>query len=265
MMRKAIGAALVALLSTGGVQADGLERPVPGAPLPGICASCWSGLYAGASAGLAAGRTEEMHYNGTLAWPSEQFEIDGGFYGAHLGYNIQRGSVVLGIEAGWNGADTGGGYQGDFGSGYVEDGAWIHESYTYKRKLSSFGSVTGRIGYAPGKILYYGFGGVAWGDVKTHFKATALVEPSQGAPFTVSYDERSSDTHTGWTAGAGIEFAVNGRVRLRTEYAHMDFGSETLFRHGSYYEKADIAVDAVKIGASYKLTDGDGSLEAPLK
>jgi opacity protein-like surface antigen len=79
------------------------------------------------------------------------------------------------------------------------------------RDLDWLASVTGRVGYAMGRTLLYGMGGVAWSDVHTHVGIGSV-------PLL------SGSAHTGWIAGFGFEYALSSHVSTRIEYAHIDLG-----------------------------------------
>ena len=165
--------------------------------------------------------------------------MNGAIYGVHAGYNFQRGNLVYGLEAGFNGTNMEG-----------SDSCVI--LFTCERKLDWYATGVGRLGYTTGNTLFYGFGGVAWGKVKTDVSFLSL-------PLF------SGDTnHVGWTAGAGIEHAFNDRFSARVEYSHVDFGSDDFSVTDFVKDKVDMKFDAIKIGASYKLFDRDHELE-PLK
>ena len=69
----------------------------------------------------------------------------------------------------------------------------------------------GRAGYAFDRILFYGTGGGAFGNVQA--AAGAL-------PF-------SSSTQIGWTAGGGVEFAFTPNLTAKVEYLYVDLGSQS--------------------------------------
>ena len=149
---------------------------------------------------------------------------------------------MYGLEAGFNGTNM--------------DGASpCAVIFSCERELDWYGTGVARIGYAPGNTLFYGFGGVAWGEVNT--KIGILNIPLF----------EGEETHVGWTAGLGIEHAFNDRFSVRVEYSHVDLGEEdTALSINGYTldgmtDKVDLSFDAIKIGASYKLTGSD----APLK
>ena len=72
-------------------------------------------------------------------------------------------------------------------------------------------TVRGRAGYAFDRILVYGTGGGAFGNVQA---------ASRRAPF-------SSATQIGWTAGGGVEFAFTPNLTAKVEYLYVDLGSQS--------------------------------------
>jgi outer membrane immunogenic protein len=198
----------------------------------------WTGIYAGVHAGLATGdRSSELQ-----GIPLKtDYDIDGALYGGHLGYNHQFGRWVLGVEGTYSGSDI------DGKSGCV---AGLFDCRT---DIDWLATLEGRIGYSFGRSLLYARGGVAWGDVNT--SADLL-----GLGF-LTLD--GSETHTGWTAGAGFEHALSDRVIARIEYSHVDLGSETHDLGVNFLgtpipgvaipTDVDAEIDTIKIGVSVKL------------
>jgi len=131
----------------------------------------WSGLYIGGSAGFGVGDTSDkikldgierdreraVDYKGygiVERLLQSQYDVNGAIYGLHAGYNVQRGNLVYGLEFGFNGT--------------AMDGATPCVVVGFcQRELDWYATGVGRLGYASGNSLFYGFGGVAWGDVKT--------------------------------------------------------------------------------------------------
>lgn len=124
------------------------------------------------------------------ALPGKNLTGAGG--GAYAGYNWQLGKYILGIEGdlGYSGADASiGGLKGEQGM---------------------FGSIRGRVGYVFNPFMLYATGGLAASNAKINDGATS-----------------DSNTHIGWTAGAGAEAAINDKVTARIEYRYSDYGSKT--------------------------------------
>jgi outer membrane immunogenic protein len=194
----------------------------------------WAGLYIGGSAGFGTGKTETSYEDISLL----KYDLDGAVYGAHLGYNLQRGNIVFGVELGINGTEFEGSEQ------------IILPLLTSERELDWYATATARLGYASGSTMFYGFGGVAWADVTT--KLGGII------PEALDVSEESEDTHVGWTAGLGIEHALSNNFIVRVEYAHVDLGEGDGMLEGT---DVDVTFDTIKIGASYKFGGGHEALK----
>ncbi len=264
-MRKAIIAALAAIagMSTTAYAADiygkGSMKDAPVYESP----FTWSGLYIGGSVGFGVGDTtgslsfdeydrydepmvelsREVYEDGGFgdflsALFSSDYDVNGAIYGVHLGYNVQRdGGLVYGVEFGINGTDMDG-----------SDTCVV--LFKCERALDWYATAVGRLGYASGKTLFYGFGGVAWGEVQTDISIFGINLLS------------GEETHVGWTAGVGIEHAFTNRFSARIEYSHVDLGEEDHSLGDYLSSEVDLKFDAIKVGASYKLYDGYHALEA---
>jgi outer membrane immunogenic protein len=73
-----------------------------------------------------------------------------------------------------------------------------------------FGTARGRLGYAVGNALIYGTGGLAYGQVNSHIENSTT--------YTVS------NTNTGWTAGAGVEYRFTSAISAKAEYLYVNLG-----------------------------------------
>ena len=80
----------------------------------------------------------------------------------------------------------------------------------------------------------YATGGFAFGNVDTCENVTC-----------------SSDTHTGWTIGGGIEARFMGNWSAKAEYLYADLGS-----HNAYFfiaqHTATLTENIVRVGLNYK-------------
>ena len=85
-----------------------------------------------------------------------------------------------------------------------------------------FGTVRGRLGYNLGGTLLYLTGGFAYGGVNTSSTYADYTSPS-----TLNLHGRvsNSETLTGWTAGAGVEYKISPSWSLKGEYQFVDLGS----------------------------------------
>src|SRR5690606_20759919 len=75
---------------------------------------------------------------------------DGGLFGGTIGYNVDMNGVLLGVEA-------------DYGWAAIDGKADCpNPAFSCRSSLESFGTVRGRLGWAKGRLLLFGTGGVAF-------------------------------------------------------------------------------------------------------
>jgi outer membrane immunogenic protein len=139
----------------------------------------WAGPYLGGNLGYEWG---EVSNNPTK--PS-------GFAGGvQAGYNWQRGPWVFGVE------------------GDIEATAADDTFAPWKFSNPWFGTLRGRAGYAISNVLFYGTGGLAFGELT-------------GQTFGLS----ESHTTAGWTAGLGAEVGLAPHWSAKIEYLYVDLSS----------------------------------------
>jgi outer membrane immunogenic protein len=145
--------------------------PGPSIAGPAYVSINWSGLYAGV--------------NGGYGWSGRDDNLDptGGFGGGQIGFNLQRGHAVAGVEADIQGA------------GITGSGGGVRSS------LDWFGSVRGRAGYASGRTLIYATGGLGYGQVT---------------------NAGISGAQTGWIAGGGAEYKITPVWSAKAEYQYFE-------------------------------------------
>lgn len=158
----------------------------PAPALPEFTPFSWTGLYLGAHAGY--GWSEIEWQEGAF---SGSHDGSGWLAGGHVGYNLQAGRIVYGIEA-------------DISSGWIDGG-----NGCCGHNVDWLYSVRGRLGMtsADNRWLFYATGGAAWADID-------YASPGFGG---------HSDSHFGWVAGAGIERALTPNLTARVEYLYYDF------------------------------------------
>ena len=204
----------------------------------------WTGFYIGAHGGVATGDTSGRTDFGGGGFPvNSDYDMSGGTWGGHIGYNYQSGRTVIGIEGTWSSLDL----QGD-----TNCLATAGVSINCRRSTDWLATVVGRLGIAMDRAMVYGLAGVAWGEVDTNSEGTFLIFPLTAT---------GSATHVGWVAGVGLEYAVTQNILARVEYNHVDLGSERLDLDlafggttvGTLPSKADLTADIIKVGVSWKL------------
>ena len=206
----------------------------------------WTGWYVGGNVGASFGhaKTDFNVAPVTVTTTGGPFTIPGfsgsdlthpgGFIGGgQIGYNWQFSpNWVVGLEADIQAS-------GEKGSRNFADDFSFHLAVPpnpvaslvtgtaltdYEAKISWFGTVRGRIGYAWDRVMVYATGGLAYGEVK--LDGTSTVGGTVGAlPFSITHALGHSHVNTGWTAGAGAEVALAGNWTGKFEYLYMDLGS----------------------------------------
>jgi outer membrane immunogenic protein len=93
---------------------------------------------------------------------------------------------------------------------------------TLDQKLTWFGTVRGRVGIlATPKVLFYGTGGLAFGEIKTTGTMTGFTP----AGVAIASVGSNSTTRAGWTAGVGVEGKITQNWSAKLEYLYMDLGT----------------------------------------
>jgi len=160
----------------------------------------FNGLYIGGSVGYAGMDSDQYPQNLTKVSSDDGTVIAGG----HLGYNMQCGRLVLGVEGDINYVDL-------KTHGVDSTGADLYSSVDWLATLR------GRFGIAiHDSALLYATAGVAWAD-RTH----RVFDPN------VSFSQSDSDNATGWVIGGGIEFLRHDRWLLRGEVLYVGFEDKT--------------------------------------
>jgi outer membrane immunogenic protein len=235
-MRRQILLASVGALALTGSAAFAADLPYRGPPpvyLPPPPIFTWTGLYIGGQIGYAWAR-DNVNLAGISTDPLEATEAglpgepdgDEGFItsfssrphgvigGAHLGYNLQFGQWVAGVEGSVDGTS-------------LDDivsfaGVPTLPGLTVQSREDVQGSIRGRLGIAFDRVLLYATGGAAFSNVKNDYKL--------GAPMFLS--ESITKTRTGWTVGGGLAYAITNNWSIGAEYRYSDFGRYDDFPFG---------------------------------
>ena len=229
MVLGAMGAASAADLPTAG------KAPVFVPPL----AVNWTGLYVGGQGGYQGGGSSRVSYYSTGQFASGEPTIgqNGFLGGGHIGYNYEFNSLVLGLEADVDGSSYNGTSLNSAGT----------ISATVRTPVE--GSVRARVGVAWDRALFYGTGGVAFADRNT--TATNL---------TTNAVDSFSKGLVGWTAGGGVDYAIDNNWSIRAEYRYTHLGQTTdsltnttaLLRLSPRVTISNSTDSAVRVGFNYK-------------
>jgi len=173
------------------------------------------GSYLGVDVGYGTGEANSENFGaigGPLTSTQADANIDGALLGAHIGHNWAGGSSwIFGVEgefryAGLDGDDGGSG--GD----------------TNELSTDWEGSLQAHIGTMMSPTsMFYVLAGWSWMGADSN-----VLDPGE--------EETVSETFSGWTAGAGVEFGLSPTSNLRIQYRYTDYSSETLTFPGNAYD-----------------------------
>jgi outer membrane immunogenic protein len=180
----------------------------------------WSGLYLGVNGGYGWNANHDNNW----------LDPEGGFGGGQIGFNVQRGNIVLGAEADLQGADISdrAGGQGEWG----------------RAQMDWFGTLRARAGLTFDRALIYATGGLAFGNVTKN-----LCYPSC---------ESRSETQTGWVAGGGLEYKVARDWSVKGEYQYLDLDASSLNGPGplAWGGGTRTQVNTARLGLNYFVGGG---------
>jgi outer membrane immunogenic protein len=248
-MNKSIASAFIAALTAISLAAPAYAADLPAreyrappmvAPVP---VYDWSGFYIGGNIGGARDSSTSTNraLDGTFV-SSGSGNNSGVIGGGQIGYNFMVSpNFLLGVEADVEGTSL-------KGSVASIDGSNIHNS-----KLDDFGTARGRAGFTVNNWLFYGTGGFAWSEgteSRTQVASVTSVPPIPAPGGTV---ESVSNTRTGWTAGAGVEWGLTQNWTARVEYLYLDLGSATsVFPLSNRQETGSLTMNVARFGVNYK-------------
>ncbi len=256
-------------------------------------APLWKGFYVGGNVGGAWGDPGVHDTFVYVGDPSFTGSLNSKSFtgGVQAGYNIQRGSLVFGVEGdigylGLSGTKAVSFHPGTCVGTYA-DGSTVYYAgricdvdAKYSSSSDLYGDLTLRLGYSFERALFYVKGGAAFlnADFNTKFYGQTCKTLNQcGSGGPSRFDFGHDETLAGWTIGGGVEYALTRSWSLKAEYRHFDFGSMSYSYAGcvslggtctnnnalaGHYTstingKTDISLtaDAVTVGLNYRFND----------
>jgi outer membrane immunogenic protein len=190
----------------------------------------WGGFYVGLNGGYAFGSSNwndpknpgNKLIGGTTTpgVSTGDFNASGGLVGATFGLNMQASSFLFGVETDidWSGIKGGTSPANGFCNLAVSASA---VASTCETKNDWLGTARARMGYVTNRVLVYGTGGAAFGNVQTGLTGSGL------ARFSPATGPLLNNVQLGWTVGAGIEVAFFDRWTAKLEYLYVDLGTVT--------------------------------------
>jgi outer membrane immunogenic protein len=271
---------LVAMVlgAASGVQAadmpDFLRGSLPGGPAPTVN---WAGVYIG---GQVTHGAADMNFTNSgqdlLAkllnnvdletqfniskWPLlSTAHMQSSGYGGFVGYNFQWSDALVGIELNYTHGDFFGGSSGSqarsfqYPVGYLSTAAVSSSS---SMRITDYGSLRVRGGYAVDCFLPYAFVGVALGQANIDRRADASLYyqyvgsaiaplPNMGPTTHSLTNNANSHFISGLAGGLGIDVMLYEGLFLRAEWEYLLFSS-------SDNTTVDATINTVRAGLGYK-------------
>lgn len=203
----------------------------------------WSGGFVGASVGYAIGNATFVdtdpggNFFDEATGETLSTAASGFLLGVSAGYNWQFESWVLGVEAELGAMNA-------TGSNYV-----LPEPDNFgELGISGYGTLTGRVGMAFDNVLVYAKGGVVAANV--YARAGDITDGTSNPDPTSTGVEQA--LRTGWTVGAGAEYAFDRSWSARAEYQYFDLGSRTLTDTQGDTASAAVNAHVIKAGVNFR-------------
>jgi outer membrane immunogenic protein len=241
LFRSAALSALLVGMSAGAQAADLGPAPAPLYKAPPVVVPppfSWTGFYLGGNAGAGwnNGTVSDTLLGGTWSANDNATFVGGGQVGANYEFG---GGFVVGVEGDFD-------WFANNNNSVTVLGTTVQGSNN-GRWLTT---LTGRLGYAVDRVLFYGKGGGAWVGSNNF----AVTNVATGSSVTFS----NNNTNTGWTAGAGIEWAFynNWTARLEYDYVGLDNATFTVpitspILAGDVFTTHDRNIQLVTVGVNY--------------
>lgn len=264
MKKLALSLAALSLTAGVAVAADlrGRKEPdlPPPPPLPSS-SSAWTGFYVGLNAGGTWGNSASLSRTGFPIYARPQsaattvpvamgvatgltggqnLQSAGGFIGGgQVGYNVEFGPAVVGLETDLQGVlggeQTGGLTVRSFPYSYysLSRGVDLNNNEVTKsmgqKALGYIGTARARAGYlVTPTLLIYGTGGLAYGGA-TLRSSTDVMEISELTDELGLGHSVMSRTLVGWTAGAGVEWMFASNWSAKLDYLYYDLGRMQMY------------------------------------
>lgn len=169
----------------------------------------WNGLYVGAHAGGSFDR-----FQGTGKKSRNEILL-----GGQLGYNLQLGGLVTGVEADIS--------MNGLGKGAKRTGGTSAD-------MRYVSTLKARAGVAFDRVLVYGLGGVAYGSLKA---SDGLVSKEK--------------SKVGYVVGAGAEYGITDNLSAKLEYNYVSLGKQN-FQFANGRTRVGVNEHLVKAGLNYR-------------
>lgn len=232
----ALALSTIGLFAPGRAAADGPYSTYK----PYDAAYNWSGFYVGGQAGYGWGDVNILDFgpilDGGFTIDRTPFRVDGGVVGGQVGFQQQFGRWVAGVELSLTGGQLSDSASAELVQPFTllsGDKIIRDEKDNLQTRVGQLFLATARLGYSWDRWLAYGKGGFASGEIKTAFQGNVLttvvqgVQLPTGATFAGQSSGSSSDRHSGYTLGTGLEYMVARNVTFGVEYNFVNLQDRT--------------------------------------
>ena len=221
-MRGLVAAVFASLGATSSYAADmPVKAPPPAAP---VAVFTWTGCYLGGHVGGGFGSKDWANPSGFQLSDSEPL-----FSGTTLSLHQHVAGLVGGGQTGCRvqlAPNWVAGIESDFSTTHVVattdmilNGSGIPARF--RSETGWLATATANLGFSDGRLLLYAKAGAAWA------RDNYDIEAKPGFPLRPT-DFEARETRTGWTVGAGVEYAFWNNLSARLEYDFCDFGSRSV-------------------------------------
>lgn len=216
----------------------------------------WSGVYFGVVGGYGFGTSNWSDLNNPSGMTSTgDFQTPGVVVGGTVGFNYQISPVVLGVETDFDYSRMEGTVSPASGNGFCAltniTGITATSCTTENSWLGLF---RGRVGYAIDRVLFYGTGGFAMGNIKAGLTGGGIMP---------GFD---NNLGVGWTAGGGTEVAFADQWTVKFEYLYVSLaqgsclsagncgidGLNALFAPVAATDSVKFTTNIIRVGINYK-------------
>jgi opacity protein-like surface antigen len=173
----------------------------------------------------------EAHVSDLLKLPVKS--SNGTSYGGFIGYNAQWGDAVVGIEGNYNHTDVKASSLDVIGRSFTTSDGYFNnvlQSAGATARLTDYGTLRFRAGYAAGYFMPYMMAGLAMGSVDYTRYANIDIQatdPNGVMPPLALVDSRTETKNGaivfGYMFGAGIDIGLLPNLFLRGEYEWTQF------------------------------------------
>lgn len=190
----------------------------------------WRGFYLGGHVAYGLGSAASILSDSIPPASTNSF---GSLYGGmQLGYSHAfPAKFVIGLEADVS-------FPNFLEDGLVSTSAGSQGSVT--QTLDCVGTVRGRLGYILNRFLFYGTGGFAWS--LSHFTDT---------PGALKGLDDVVRLNSGWTVGAGAEFALTRGWTIKLEYLYDQFAKNSLLFPSGVSTSSSVTMQSLRVGLNW--------------